>query len=193
MSVKQRTDDALLLYRSDRHEGALLSTLIAIAATARKRRDRSACGDKESFTKFVGEEMLVITRGAARNFNVRFRAERMPLQQFFYVFLRCELVHEGRLPDDVRFISPDDAGGIRISVSEKSIELSRNWLDGLYNAVRFAPENSDEFPEDPELPDDVLKWFMFGRSRENPEVQSYWTERQQFVTEWAARGGAAEP
>ncbi len=185
MSVRQRTEDAILLYRSDRHDGALLNMLVAVAATARKRRNCKTANDHSSFTQFVGEEMLVITSGI-KNYNVRFRASDMPLQEFFYQFLRCELVHEGKLPNDVRFTKQDNPASLVISITESCFELSHSWLDGLYKAVQFAPENVDQFPEHEGAPDEVLKWFMFGKRLQNGLVEDYWKQRSVFAEHWLA-------
>lgn len=58
MSIRKRIEDAIFLWQNDHFEGALLSALIVIAATARLRYpDRNKIKDKEAFEKFFNEEL----------------------------------------------------------------------------------------------------------------------------------------
>lgn len=186
MSVRERVEDAQLLYQANRPQGALLSILVATAATARKRRPKGS--DSVAFQSFVGEEMLAITSGAVKNFYVRFRKENdVPLQRFFYKFLRCELAHEARLPVDVWFFPQDKKDTLTIDIEEHRFGLSHSWMDGLAKAVKFAPENASEFPETTIPPDDVLKWLLFGVRRESEHVPGYWESRARFAAKWQKR------
>ncbi len=50
MSIRKRIDDAIFLWQHDHFKGALLSALIAVAATARLRYpDRDKISDRASF------------------------------------------------------------------------------------------------------------------------------------------------
>jgi hypothetical protein len=129
------------LYASGRQEGALLSVLVAVAATARRRYPRSSMGDREAFTTFSGEEMFTIT-GCVGQFNIRFRAQMMPLQDLLYRFVRCELAHEAELPGDVAF---EPGEYLLVNVDDDQTTFSDRLLDGLVRAVENAPENADLF------------------------------------------------
>jgi hypothetical protein len=107
MSVMNRLVDAKLLYDAGRHEGALLSVLVAVAGSSRKRfpsgtrsrRDASRqMGDAEAFESFMGEEMQRV--GACR---VLFGGQCHTAERIFYKWLRCSLAHEAELPEQVVF------------------------------------------------------------------------------------------
>lgn len=148
MSIKSRLDDARVLYSDGHREGALLSVLIAVAATSRRRYPNGTFGDKEAFTRFVGEEMLTVT-GRVQNYNVAFRGQMMPLQDLLYKFVRCELAHEAELPADIVFERGDH---LRVKVEPARITFSDVLIDGLALAVEQAPENADLFPKPEERP-----------------------------------------
>lgn len=162
MSIRARVEDAIALFAAGRHDGALLSVLIAIAATSRRRRPEStlsirkpgkSMGDGEAFEAFLADEMVNICR--VKNYNVMFRGKLQRLEHVFYKWLRCELTHKGGLPKDVVFEPQQSPGGMRIVVDRKNgIRLSHGWLDGLVNAVINAPENRDQFgdPSQPPIP-----------------------------------------
>lgn len=98
MSIKKRIEDAIFLWQNDHFEGALLSVLIEIAATARLRfPDRNKSNDKEAFEKFLNESSRIKTK-------VEFRGGCRPLENIFYKWLRCKLVHEGSTPPDIQFV-----------------------------------------------------------------------------------------
>ncbi len=191
MSVRERLEDAQRLFQMGRTQGALLSVLVAVAATSRKRRPLPE-RDGIAFKKFVAEETLAITGGAVLNFFVRFRGREIKLEDFLYRFVRCELAHEARLPDDVEFADGAAPGDLAIDVSDSRIAMSNTWMDGLGKAVHFAPENTAEFPDVPELPDDVVMWFVFGKRRNTTHVPGYWARRCEFAAAWQSRQGQAE-
>lgn len=143
MSIRARLDDARVLYAAGRVEGCLLSVLVAVAATSRKRYPREQVrGDGEAFKRFLCDEMLKVT-GCVKNLNVMFRGRTQPLQDVLYHCVRCELAHEGHMPDD--FVL-EPGPGLRIDVNEKRVVFTDPLLDGLGRAVAEAPENLDEFP-----------------------------------------------
>lgn len=189
MSVKERLEDAQLLYQANRAQGALLSVLVAVAATARKRRPQTRTrpiSDSRAFRSFVGEEMLAITAGAFQNWDVKFRGKEMALEQFLYKFLRCELAHEARLPTDVRFFPAERTGDLTVDIQPAHFGLSHSWMDGLSKVVKFAPENAAEFPDVAKVPDDVVKWFLFGKRRDSKHVPEYWQRRSDHEARWAS-------
>jgi len=144
MSIKNRIKDAQILYANGQREGALLSVLIAVAATSRRRYLKDK--DKEAFTKFVGEEMKTIT-GHVTNYSIKFRNEVMPLQNLLYKFIRCELAHEAQLPEDIIF---EPGSSLKVSVTDECITFSDVLIDGLCRAVCNAPENKNELTQSQE-------------------------------------------
>src|SRR5882724_2845054 len=98
MSLRDRVEDAMLLWENGRREGAFLVALIAVAATARRRfPDRTLVTDREAFESFVQSAHSV-------RLSVEYRGECYEIEHIFYKWFRCELVHEGGLPLDIQFI-----------------------------------------------------------------------------------------
>ena len=145
MSITARLDDARVLYAHGLREGALLSVLIAVAATSRKRYPKGVMSDRQAFTGFVGEEMKSIT-GRVENFNVQFRGKMTPLQDLLYEFVRCKLAHEAELPEDIAFQPGEN---LRVQCGEDRIVFSDALIDGLAHAVEQAPENVGLFGNTP--------------------------------------------
>ena len=82
-------------------EGAFLSALAAVAASARRQfPNRKVIGDRESFERFL-------TGAHSVRISVEFRGEAHPVEHIFYKWLRCELVHEGGIPVDIQFMLDD--------------------------------------------------------------------------------------
>lgn len=143
MSVIDRLDDAQVLYESGRPTGALLSLLVATAATSRKRYPRPT-GDREAFTRFVNDELVAITGSCCNirfeNLSIEYRGEMRPFQDLLYQFVRCELAHEGTIPADVVFVRDE---GLLLKGGD-TLVLNEVLLQGLANAILSAPENTGE-------------------------------------------------
>jgi hypothetical protein len=185
MSIRRRLEDAHFLLANGRPDGALLSACTAISATSRKRYpDRKAMNDREAFTKFLGEEMRVVTAGGVVNFNVRcpgadtkkYPDEMMPLQDVLYEFVRCTLAHEGRIGANVEFAQTDH---ISVEIKDDRIILGGQMLGRLLIVPEYAPENSSEFPQVAEMPAEVVGWLLFGKRRQ--AHAEYLSERQKRV------------
>ena len=144
MSIEARIRDAQLLYANKHYDGALLSVLVALAATARKRYPRDQCyGDKEAFTRFFKEEFYRVSPlkvGGDTVLEVGDR--RVTFQDFLYEYMRCSLVHEAELPADVRFEPPLDR--FRITAG-KPVIMSHGVLTYLIEIVVTAAENTGIF------------------------------------------------
>lgn len=143
MSIQDRIEDSLFLWENNRREGAFLSVLTAVAATARRRYpDRKKIGDREAFEKFVS------TASSVRILGVEFRGELHSIERILYKWLRCELVHEGGVPVDIRFTNNGDprSRGIRAGgAPEYVLELTEGWFHFLISIVVSAEENESDF------------------------------------------------
>ena len=142
MSVRDRIIDAQLLYANGRKEGALLSALIAVAATSRKRFPIGTKRDGDAFTSFLAEELPKVIR--VKHFNVKFRNEMILLQDLLYKFVRCNLAHEAELPEDIKF---EESDRLRVKVDVDCITFSDGLIDVLATVVSNAKENCSEFRE----------------------------------------------
>lgn len=186
VSIRSRLDDAFLLYQQGRRDGALLSVLVGVAATSRRRYPRPQHKDSKAFAQFVADETPVITGGGVKNFAVRvpggetaeFPDGSMPLGVCFYRFVRCNLAHEATLPSNVEFVATGSTA-IRLEITDDRIRLSDSFMDGLSKAVIYAPENADLFPDAAEMPPEVVAWNLFGPRREHHA--DYMTRRAEFI------------
>ena len=115
-----------------------------MAATARLRfPNRKNVTDKEAFEKFLHESNQVKT-------SVEFRGECRPIENIFYKWLRCELVHEGKSPPDIQFIPSEDPNALMIRAGgapEYILKLSDNWFQHLAGIVIQSPENKGVFED----------------------------------------------
>jgi hypothetical protein len=142
MSVEARIEDALLLWKSGRREGAFLVALVAVAATSRKRfTDRKAVTDRDAFERFLQ---------AAHNvrLSVEYRGECHPIEHILYKWFRCELIHEGGLPVDIEFFADKEPGCLSVRAGGKPefvLKVSTSWFQHLIDAVTTAPENKGRF------------------------------------------------
>lgn len=80
--------------------------LVAVAARARQESS-GRLGEREVFERFIESRFHV-------RISAEFRGQLYSLEQIFYKWMRCELVHEGGLPVDLRF--KDDAAPGELSL-----------------------------------------------------------------------------
>lgn len=142
MSIRARIEDAMFLWQSGRQEGALLSALVAVAATSRRRfPNRKAVSDREAFERFISAAHTV-------HLSVEYRGEVHSIEHVLYKWLRCELVHQGEVPVDIAFVPDDHPGALSVravGAPEFVLKLSHSWLHHLVAAVSSAPENRASF------------------------------------------------
>jgi hypothetical protein len=144
MSIRRRVEDAMTLHDLGRFDGALLSALIAAAATALKERPDKKIGDRECFEAFLAKGT------SQRIVGVEFRGELHSIPYIFYKWLRCELVHEGGIPMGIEFVG--DVGSRLLSIRAGGapnyvLQLSHGWLFEILDLVRTSPLNNDDFKE----------------------------------------------
>ena len=144
VSIRDRVEDALVLWKNGRLEGAFLIALIAISASARRRYPR--VGDRESFEQFLTDSHTV-------RISVEYRGTCYPVEHVFYKWLRCNLVHEGELPVDIEIMPDSEPGTMSVRAGgapEYVLKISEGWFHHLVGAVMQAPENTDLFSIDGE-------------------------------------------
>ena len=188
MSVKDRIEDASVLWKSERLEGAVTMVLIAVAATVRKRYPRPM-QDRTAYKRFVRDELQKITNGPDRNVDFFYDGDpHVSLEEIVYKFLRCELLHEARLPENITLTQPVKGDGKPFGKSPDGSpydgkllnELVLNdvlgfpigWIWNLIRVVAQAPENKSEFCDGSfPLPDgySVSAGFQLEYPDEHPE------------------------
>ncbi len=161
MSVRERIEDARILWEANRIEGAAIHVLIAFAATVRKRYP-IPMKDCDAFKAFISDEVAKITNGPTKNVAFYYDGKHgVTIEDIIYKFIRCELVHEGKLPENIEFTHPvpDTKGPFGRSPSGEPydgklfnhIKLNEvlgfplGWIWNLIRVVAEAPENKHEF------------------------------------------------
>src|SRR5256885_6365951 len=137
MTVRQQVEDATFLAEHGRHVGALTMLLLAVAASSRRtfpkgtrslKNPKEEMSDPEAFTCFLGGRIRKILFGdfggpdhGHSGVSVGFRGQQHDVAYVLYKFYRCELVHDGELPEDVEFTSPLAAPHGGLSVSDQGV------------------------------------------------------------------------
>ena len=153
MTIRNRLEDARVLSANGRQEGAFVSVLIAAAATSRKRYSRAEWDDSEAFKNFIYDEMGIITGCAKYGVVFPFQGKQVPLEDIFYHHMRCQLVHEGGMPESIVFTQPVfSEGGVihTMHLGEDQLGFPAGWIEHLATAVWLAVENDDLWPDDVE-------------------------------------------
>jgi hypothetical protein len=186
LSIKDRLDDSFFLFKADRRDGALLNLLIALAATARRRRPRTAYSDRVAFEEFLRDESAVVTPIGTLNIHVpnadvaKYADRMMPLEAIVYLMMRCGLVHEGVLPDSIRFVD-----GFDIEVDEEAVRFGYILMERLAMAVELAPENAELFEQYRHMNDDDLAKLLFGETaRCDINIRYIRRRRERMVELW---------
>ena len=146
MNVRTLLSDAEMLLKQGRFESALALVLMAIAATSRKRYPRNHPKykkDQEAFEAFVRDEMKNSITGLA-SMTAEVGGKEMPMESILYKILRCTVLHEGKIPEELVFEEKPDWS---IRPAEGRLVLSRNWILGLMRAVVRAKENEPLFKD----------------------------------------------
>jgi hypothetical protein len=148
MSIKARLEDAEVLWQHGRKEGAWLLALVAAAATSRKRYPRPI-NDNEAFKSFIRDVLPTLMYGKPLQGtpNPRIVFDQTPVEDIVYEHLRCNLVHEGEIAQEVAFSECKIVDGkLQATLGVGSPNLIPDfWVLHLMKAVKEAPENASEF------------------------------------------------
>jgi hypothetical protein len=132
--IHRRVEDANVLWRLDRREGAFILALVAVGAAA--RRAHPALHDQAAF------ETYLLSQRSWR-ISVEYRGEQIPVETVLYKLLRCQLVHEAGMAADLEFLDgvPDDdlvlrAGG----APEHVLKVSPGWFQHLIECALAMPQ-----------------------------------------------------
>src|SRR4030095_3930081 len=156
MSVTDRIDDARVLYSQGRRHGSLLSVLIAVTATARKRfppntpsrtEPTKPMGDIEAFTTFLHEELAKLNVRLDRP--LQYHGRSTTLEMLLYRLVRNELAPRQESQLEVQF-HPASGDAVEIDGADDHLMISDNLLDRLGRTVTQAPENTAAFAPRPQ-------------------------------------------
>lgn len=146
MSIADRLDDARLLYEHGRFEGAFMSVLSAAAGTSSLRFPKGTRSfadatkgmpDNERFTRFL--EGTPPIAGAL----VRFDRECTSVASILYKFLRCTLMHGGRVHRRVQLSEGSSEFEARIDceTAAPNVIITHPIIMMLAHAIATCPEN----------------------------------------------------
>lgn len=129
--VDGRIDDALTLWRAGRREGAVLLAIVALVARARQDFSRPM-GEGESFRRYIQSRF-------PPRLSVEYRGKQWPIEDVFYKWFRCEIVHAGGLPVDMAFMDDAEPGTLSVRAGGAPnylLLISPGWFDQLLSWAR---------------------------------------------------------
>lgn len=171
MSIREQVEDAAFLAQHGRYVGAFTTLMLAVAASSRRtfpkgtksiEKPTEDMSDREAFTLFLGGRIRKILFGDSggpdignSGISVQFRSKQHDVAYILYKFYRCELVHDGELPEDVEFTAPEKGVASGLNIANQGLRVSINagdkmtldygWINLLINAVVNARCNGSEF------------------------------------------------
>lgn len=150
MSTKDLIEDAKLLWEAKRKGSAFALILIAFAATARRRYPKPI-KDNDSFKRFIQDGLPTILGTFDTSLTLPFRGESKSIEDILYHELRCQLLHEGELPDSIVFTPKTVKNGVEydtITITHP-IGLPESWVLNMVRLIVDAPENAQLFATAP--------------------------------------------
>jgi len=152
MSVGSQVADAMRKLSAGHFEDAIVSASVALSATARLEyptdRDKAAC------RKFLENNLPIISKigwvsfGISQPINFRYRRldPRSPgicvrtMPEMLYDVVRCTVIHEARLPDNLRFTNQS----LIQTGQNGELVLPIDIIYGLLISIVASPKNADQ-------------------------------------------------
>ena len=128
--VDERVEDALILWDHGRREGAFLLAILAVIVRARQVHPEGR--EADAFRRYI--ESLLGPR-----LSVEYRGAQWPIERLFYTWFRCEIVHRGGLPVDIRFMDGEEADALTVRAGgapEYVVLVSPAWFYQLIDWAR---------------------------------------------------------
>lgn len=153
-TLKNLIEEAELNWQQGKKEIALLHTLLAVAATSKKRYPSLKEG--ESFKKFISEVSIIIMTGKSPSsqkivhFSLGDRGSGIYLEDILYKEYFCNMKHEAKLPTIVKLsdsIIVDGKYVATLKVGDKNNphEIPDFYILHLIKAIKESPENLNLF------------------------------------------------
>lgn len=150
MSTRDLVEDAKVLWDVGRKASAFALILIAFASTARLRYPWPI-DDNESFKRFILDGLPTILGTSDTAVSLLFKGKRVPIEDILYTELRCQLIHEGELPDSIEFTPKTVQQGVvcdQITLTDP-FGMPESWVLNMVKLVVNAPENASLFSSNP--------------------------------------------
>lgn len=103
--ICKRINDAMFLWNSGRRESALLLILVAVASISKIRYPDKKDGD--AFRTIMKDFRTTAI-------SIEYNGKIESVEQIFYKWIRCNLVHEGGLPSNIEFQEEEKIGFMSI-------------------------------------------------------------------------------
>lgn len=129
-NADERVGDALLLWNQGRREGAFLLAIVAVIVRARRAYPDDREGD--AFRCYVESRL-------GPRLSIEYRGAQWPIERLFYTWFRCEIVHQGGLPVDIRFMDGEGADSLAVRAGgapEYVVLVSPAWFHQLIEWAR---------------------------------------------------------
>jgi len=157
MTIQDRIDDARLLFKAGRYPGAMAMMCTAVAGAARTAfpqgtrsidNPKNDMGDAESFQRYISPRIahFIFSTPWPRSakecgLRIKFRTEYYDFSYILYKWYRCELIHEARLPEDVRLSDArPNPGRFSITLSTGPyLEINADFIESMAAAALLDP------------------------------------------------------
>jgi hypothetical protein len=140
MSISDRVIECINKYNANDLDNALIQICIALDGTAKKEYPRiKKVGER--FKTFVKANQDIISFFTFNsNIIIDCQFGEYTIEQLIYKVLRCGLLHEGEVPEMLKFTKP----GQPITISDKQWCLPKIFIFGTLLAVIGASSNVTE-------------------------------------------------
>lgn len=128
--IAKRIEDARFLWNNGRRESALLLSLICVAALSKKKYPNDNDGDafRKIFKEFISPKTI----------EIEYRGNLESVEQIFYKWIRCQLVHEASFPFDIEFMEEKDANSFSLRAGgapEYKLKIGVGWFYLILNSI----------------------------------------------------------
>ena len=140
MSIADRVMESINKYVANDLDNALIQVCIALDGTSKKEYpEMKKVGER--FQAFVKDNQDIITFFTFNtNIFINFSFGGYTIEQFIYKVLRCGLLHEGEVPEILKFTEP----GADITISDKQWCIPKTFIFGTLLAIIGASSNANQ-------------------------------------------------
>jgi hypothetical protein len=162
--ISRRLMQCVTHLQSNDCEGALVNLFPAMDKTAKKRRPKDGVGKR--IKAFLTDEEALISVIGTGNVLTNISINRVKIPDALYKFGRTPIAHEGELDPRLEF---NVSGAIQIGAKKWNLPIG--YITGMCVSVIVAPENKNEYIEQP------LSINIFGKTFVINEI---WGDRSEI-------------
>jgi hypothetical protein len=131
LGIQNTINDAVFLWNSKRKKSAFLLALVSVSALSR-RKYPNIKSDKDAFIKTFQD----FKKGALK---AEYKGEPLSIEEIFYKWIRCTLVHEAETPFDIEFIEDKEPGMMSIRAGgapDYLLKIGSGWFSFIITSVQ---------------------------------------------------------